>query len=407
VSDFPGSFNLDDIAPMRLVLQDAGAGTLGCISAGFVVHHGISFPTPAAYPLRIHINEAVIGTDEPDPPVAAGFVECDDLLDFFLSPEIDLADAAQQDSVVKARLALGFGSLPMAIAEVSRRDVAATTLSVAFTGRLTLRGDPRSLHDWISPLTRAIGFFSFCLDRPLRFEWIGGGDDDQVTLYAGWRVPAAPIDTVPIVRMGSVSSAQLEFAAHSWAKLWTQAPPLMDHILAFQLRRNILTIDDRLMFLARTLELYHGYAARFSSTIRSHAADEQLRETILANLPASIKGEESWLGDAIRESNRKRLSLQLEEILTDLGPEVVSACGIVAQPASFAKSVVKARNFFTHPKKKIPKGIPQGRELVAMIHRLWFVARACVLLELGLPREFIASALTQAAQRHYIVNDLS
>jgi ApeA N-terminal domain 1 len=404
-SDLPGSFDLEDVAPMRLVLQDAGAGTLACISDGFVVHHGISMPTPAAYPLRIHVNEVIIGADDPGTLAGEGFLDCKELLDFFRDPEIDPADAVAQNFVAKERLSLPFGECRAKVEEISRRDLGQSEVAVDFTGRLTLQGGQRGPHEWTDPLTQAIGFFSFCLDRPLGFDWIGCvGTDEPITLYASWRPRAAPINTVPLLREGSIDSHRLRTAASSWADLWRKAPHLMDYILAFQLRREALTVDGRLMVLVRTLELYHGYAPRFRSTLRSRSDNRELRNAILSALPPSAKSAESWLGDAINESNRKRLSMQLEEILDDLGSQITQASGISGSPSSFARSVAKTRNFFTHPKKDVPKGVPQGIELLEMVHRLWFVARACVLVELGLPRDFVAAALTESARRHYLVH---
>jgi hypothetical protein len=404
-SDLPGSFDLEDVAPMRLVLQDGHAGTLGCISDGFVVHHGISLPTPAAYPLRIHVNEAILGIDDPDLPVNKGYLDCRALMEFFREPEIDLVDAAGQNTITKPRLSLPFGRFRMEIEEISTRNLSDSGISVDFTGRLSLEGEPRSLHDWIGPLTKAIGFFSFWLDRPLTFDSIGSMDGDgSNALYATWRKPAAPIDTVPLFRDGSIGGPTLRVASSAWADLWTQAPQLMEHVLAFQLRRDSLTLDDRLLVLARTLERYHGYVSRFKSTIRSRSRNRELRDAIVGSLPDSARTEAVWLGDAINEANRKRLSMQLEEILSDLGPEIMDASGISMGPRSFAKSVVKTRNFFTHPKKKAPAGVSQGFALLEMVHRLWFITRACILVELGLPRDHVAAALNNSAQRHYLVH---
>jgi hypothetical protein len=404
-SDLPAPVALDDVVPLRFVLQDVGADVPGCISNGFLVHHEVRLPTPPAFPLRIHVNEVVLGVEDPDTHLGEGFLDCKDLLGFFRTPEIKLGDAAEQDLITKTRLTLPFGDLRLKVEETSQRDVGESSLAVDFTARLSLQGEARTAHSWASPLTRAIGFFSFCLDRPMGFDWIGASQNgDRVTLFASWRSRTAPTNTVPILRSSSVNEEELAVAATSWSDLWTQAPPLMDHIQALQMRRDGLTIDDRLMVLTRTLELYHRHATRFQSAVRSPSENKELREAILSCLPDSTRTAAPWLGDAINEANRKRLSLLLEEILDDLGPEVAKACGISGRASTFAKSVARARNFFTHPKKKVRKGIPHGLELLEMVHRLWFIVRACVLVELGFPRTFIASALTESARRHYLVH---
>ena len=102
VSDLPASVDLENVVPLSFVLQDEGSGTPGCISDGFVVHHGFSLPVPPAYPVRIHVNEVILGIEDPDAPLSEGFLDSRDLLDFFRSSVIELSDAAEQDVITAA-----------------------------------------------------------------------------------------------------------------------------------------------------------------------------------------------------------------------------------------------------------------------------------------------------------------
>jgi hypothetical protein len=61
------------------------------------------------------------------------------------------------------------------------------------------------------------------------------------------------------------------------------------------------------------------------------------------------------------------------------------------------------RNYFTHPSGDGAQKAPEGRELVVLQHRAWFLLRACILREMGLSEAEIAERLFAASQSHYLI----
>lgn len=404
VEDIPGIEIRGEIPePLPFVIQDSGAGTPACVTDGFVVHHGISMPIPAAFPLVIHINEAIVGTDEADDRYVQATVESAGLLDFFGRAQISQGDAATNTSVDVERIAAEFGGLKLDASEVTSRQVDDTRLTVDWGARIALSGNPLTLTDWTDPLVKALGLFSFCLDQPLIPERIlAPTDRGEIELRIGWRQAAAPLSTVPLLTMQTLQTP-ITTIAEGWWALWQKAPHLLDHVNAFQLRRDNLTLDDKLLVLARTLELFHAYAPRMRSAVRPKAVHKEIRDRVISSLPGDVADNADWIKKSLNESNRKRLATQIEDILDDLGHEVLNACGIQNTGKEFGGVLAATRNQFTHPKRRVPKKVPEGRDLLVLIHRLWFVVRACIMVELGLPRQEIAEALERSSMKHYLI----
>lgn len=405
VEDIPEIASRGEIsAPLPFIIQDSGSGTPACVTDGFVVRHGISMPIPAAFPLVLHINEAIVGVDGAADVYAQASVKSTALLDFFARAQISQEQGATNNSVDVGRIAAEFGKFKLDASEVTSRQVDDIRLTVDWSARICLSGEPLRLTDWTDPLVKALGLFSFCIDRPLIPERIFTRKGrDEIELYVGWREAAAPLSTVPLLTMQTLQTPVTTITEKWWA-LWQSAPHLLEHVNAFQLRRDNLTMDDKLLVLARTLELFHAYSSRMSSTIRTKAVQKEIRERVVSSLPEDVAGNADWIKKSLDESNRKRLAAQIEDILGDLGPEVLSACGIKGAEKDFGGVVAATRNQFTHPKKRVPKRVPESRDLLVLIHRMWFVIRACIMVELGLPRREIAEALERSSLKHYLID---
>ncbi|MGH3427757.1 MAG: HEPN domain-containing protein [Mycobacteriales bacterium] len=405
VEDIPGIEVGGELStPLQFFIQDSGAGTPACVTDGFVIHHGVSMPIPAAFPLVIHINQAIVGTGEANEEHVQASAENAGLLNFFVSAQISQEQAATNSSVDVGRITAEFGKFELTVSEVTSREVDSTKLTADWSGRISLEGDALTLTDWTDLLVKALGLFSFCIDRPLIPERIfAPRSKGEIELHVGWRETAAPLSTVPLLTEQTLMTP-ITVVTEGWWALWQNAPHLLNHVNAFQLRRENLTLDDRLLVLARTLELFHAHTARMKSTIRTKAKQKEIRERVLASLPEDVADNADWIKKSLDESNRKRLATQIEDILDDLGPEVIGACGIQSTAEEFGGVVAATRNQFTHPKKHVPKRVPEGRDLVVLIHRMWFVVRACIMVELGLSREEIAQALERSSLKHYLIN---
>ena len=78
-------------------------------------------------------------------------------------------------------------------------------------------------------------------------------------------------------------------------------------------------------------------------------------------------------------------------------------CGIPEDREEFARAVRDTRNFFTHLPSDRPARVPDGRGLVVLHHRLWFLLRACLLRDMGFEVPEVVELLAAAGQRHYLI----
>jgi hypothetical protein len=109
-----------------------------------------------------------------------------------------------------------------------------------------------------------------------------------------------------------------------------------------------------------------------------------------------------WIRASLQNSNRASLLNQIEAILDSFEKDVLACCGLGSEERGFAQTLRDARNYFTHPSSEARK-TPEGRDLIVLQHRAWFLLRACILRELGLSEEQIAERLFAASQSHYLV----
>jgi Apea-like HEPN len=406
VEEIPDIERTDELSePVRLVLQDKAAGTPACIATGFVTRFGFSVPVPPAFPLSITATSVIVGSDNPGVPYAGVSLKSSGLLEFFDRAEIAPEDLALAGFLRQERASTSLGDLELTVFEVAEADFDRSSASLAWWGEIALHGEARPLNDWTDPLVRMLGFFAFSIDRPLTPERIfTSTEGSDVDYYVRWQRPDAPARTARLLRQGRPDIPFPDLAAR-WFDLWRNAEHFVNHVNAYQSRRDRLSYDDRVLVLARSLELYHGYARRLTSALRSRSEHKNLREAVVSALPSSIRDQHQvWIEGALNEANRKRLATQVEEILDDLGADVQAACAI-DDVEEFASTLTVSRNYFTHPKRRKPKKLADGRSLIVLANRLWFVVRACVLIELGLPRDDIAATLQRSGQRHYLMRN--
>jgi hypothetical protein len=146
--------------------------------------------------------------------------------------------------------------------------------------------------------------------------------------------------------------------------------------------------------------LFHDFSGH-RSVIRAKSAHKKIVAEVLASLPPQIAEQHAdWIQAALRDANRKRLVDQLRDLFDAQPAGVLEACEI-ANVDEFAAIARSSRNYFTHPTDKKPANVPDGRDLLVLRNRLWFLLRACVLGYLGFNEVSVVAALRRSAQRHY------
>lgn len=392
----------DVLDPIPIILLDGGSGTPGCLLSCFVSRHQITFPTPAPFPLELFVNEAIIGIDEPERAVGRAAIQSSGLSAFFGSSHQTIEQAAARgfDSVERAVVAGPDYTLTLNELVSAQED--GPSIVMTWSGELILEGDARPLQDWSGPLHRHLVLFAFLLDQPLAPNRIYAEiDGTQTDHYAAWGKRMAPVKTAPLATLDHIAD-RLDSVVGGWQRLNDEASAFLDHVVWFQLYRKRQLLSDQVLWLIRCLELYHAYSARFVSVVRPKKEQRAFSKQVVESLPDDLRDQHGeWIRSTLAEANRKRLVMQITDVLEDLGLDAVQSCR-VADVSDFASLAKRTRNYYTHPSSVLPDDVPRGRDLHILVQRLWFIVRGCVLVELGLTRDETSAALSRSAQKYLL-----
>jgi hypothetical protein len=371
---------------VALDLFGRATATPACLVDCHLGSHRFSIPFPPPYPLELIANAVIVGAHDAHRQYAQATVRSEGLLDFFGTNDLTLPDVAGGATSLK-RAEIDGDGWSIVVTEAATVETEPTSASLRWYGELTMEGEARSLDEWAGTLAELLLLFSFLCDRPLVPERIYTVEEAKpVDYYASWPETSAPILTEPLATLRRIES-RLDEIVHNWRRLRDGAPDLVAHVAEYQLHRNRHTLPGRAVDLCRCPELYHAYSKRFRSVVRSKTDHAALVAALLADVTDDLRAEHgAWIRKALKEANRKRLVDQINDILDDLGQDVLEWC-YVADADEFAAVAKAMRNHYTHPTGKQPARVPdEGRDLLILINRLWFVIRACLLVELVLPQ---------------------
>lgn len=388
--------------PLPIFLLDGSSGTPACLIDCFVSNHRTRTPTPPAYPVELLVNSAIVGSDQAAAVYPQATVRCDRLVTFLDAPVIEAADAVGRvTSTVERARAVG-PDWSLSIAERVKTQETRASLTMNWSSSLSIEGRERPLSDWARSLNDGLCLFAVLVDQPLTPDQIYAGDRSGVDLYASWSDRSGPDRTVPLITLGQLGG-EFQDIVRNWFRLTSEARDFVDHLVEFQLHRHRQTLPDQVLLLLRALELYHASSGHFSTRIRPRSEHRRLVDLIVEALSPELRPEHGeWVRGSLAEANRKRLAVQITDVLTHLGSTVLAVCH-VADAAAFSAVARATRNYYTHPSGQVPPNVPTGRDLLVLVQRLWFVARACLLTELGLSEAQTADALRRSALSHYVL----
>jgi hypothetical protein len=390
--------------PVAVTLPDGkGGGTDACLLDSFVSATRFSAPLQPQFPITLTVNSVVVGSSDPERDFEEAKLSCPGLVDFFAGPSLTPQRAVELGSRGALLVTVETDTLRLDLREgVQVDDGASPEVRLRWYGELVIAGARRPLTEWAELLVEHLCLFAFLCDQPLRPRHIyADGDPGRVDFYASWPESAAPRRTLPLAVLPEIED-RVESIVAGWSALLEGAHDLVDHVVNFQLFREQGTWPDHLLSLSRCLELYFDYSSRFDSKYRPTAEHRVLVDEVTNMLPSEF-GEEhgDWIRGALFNANQKRLVAQVEAILATLGSDVLAACG-VGEASEFARRVKAARNHYTHPSGAPGGDVPDGRNLVMHVNRLWFVVRACILHELGFGRDEIAMRLTRSGRQYLL-----
>lgn len=273
------------------------------------------------------------------------------------------------------------------------------------SGIIWMTGELLDLSDWSSKLMNALGLFALLLDQPIHARRVSDGLDSKRTdLHVSWPETDMPPKTFPLATFEQIGESALESVFERWNDLNQRSPELTDRLIDFQAHRNQLTHPDRILLLTRSLETFHVIHDQFESVHRSPEEHNVVVDAVRAACQSpELDDHADWITNSIKQANRRSFGDQMRDVLEFLGEEIQETCSI-SEPDRFVAAVRDTRNFFTHPSNERPKMVPEPRGLVVLTNQLWFVLRACVLIELGFSRTDVSKALTNNARRHYVLS---
>jgi hypothetical protein len=396
----------DHLEGVRLNLLEGHDSGPACLPNCYVraVRFGISETTP--YPAEIAINSAIVGSEDAEQTYPSISISNHRAVRFLDRNPTTTQEVVTNHAVREERASVPFGEHQMQLLEIGIQDNSGdeAEVTVRWWTEIVLTGPPKTLVEWSNFVMPALALLSFCLDEPLSPERIHTMEGSRlVDLHLRWRENSAPSRPPPLMTLDKVGDRFAQ-VAETWGRIQLEAPELMWQLVEYQLRRGHRINADQFVLVARCLELYFSYSERFESVMRPPDEHRQLVMEVLDGMSPELREQEGeWIERNLLGSNRASLLDQIRRILDSFDGEVLRYCGVPEDREEFARTVRDTRNFFTHLPSERPPRVPDGRGLVALNHRLWFLLRACLLRDMGFEDPEMVELLAAAGQSHYLI----
>jgi hypothetical protein len=254
--------------------------------------------------------------------------------------------------------------------------------------RLALRSRKgRLAEDWQEVVHRLNVFLGFCISRPAEFERLilSTHAGAQVENRYGLREIRGADHGQPWMREWDFPD--LGASLSEWFRYCEESPEAVGMLTEFVAFGGHLNLADRLLLLARFLEVHHRRHLRSGELSR---ADHKRRvREVTDSAPEPLR---PWVKGALDGANSLRLQERLVELckVTRFPREVLHG-----SREGFATGVTKTRNYYTHYSANEKRKAADGMALAVMVKRVWLLVRSCVLQEIG----FSASDATEAIRR--------
>lgn len=404
----PGGVQLgdDNLEGVRLSLLEGHDSGPACLPNCYVKAVRFGIPNLTPYPAEIAINSAIVGSEVAEQTYPSISISNHRAVRFLDLNPTSTRDVVANHAVREERASVPFGEHQMQLVEIGTQDNSGdeAEVTVRWWMEIVLTGPPKTLVEWINFVMPALALLSFCLDEPLSPERIHTMDGSRpVDLHLRWRENSAPSRPPVLMTLDKVRDRFVQVAA-TWGRIQSEAPELMWQLIEYQMRRGHRINADQFVLVARCLELYFSYSERFESVMRPPEEHRQLVAQVMAGMSPALREQDGeWIERNLLSSSRASLLAQILRILDSFDGEVIRYCGIPEDQEEFAKAVRDTRNFFTHFPSERPVRVPDGRGLVVLNHRLWFLLRACLLRDMGFEDPEVVELLAAAGQQHYLI----
>ncbi len=370
-----------DMAGRPLVLLDA-----------FTRNQTYATSLPERFWHILTVNEVFLGTGRPKTRFPRVVVRLSALSDFLTETAISIESKPPQATWKPPR----------------KRLLHAGGLTIQFEHRLNFTGGYRHAQmkddlrvelrssrgrqapDWLEAIDVVAVFVGFCVRQPAGLERISLIDHQGQE--AEYRYRLRSFNGPDTGRTGRWWLREKDFgdelgpALDRWHAYRKASPEAFDMISEYVAFGGDLNSADRLLLLARFLEVHHRRTRKGGQlTKKAHSSRTQ---AILANAPLEHR---AWLKDALAFSNNLKLYERLVEICNLFGRDLDAL--LAGDREGFARRVTDTRNYYTHYSSGLRKRAAREIDLVILTKRLWFVVRGCILLELGFSPQLAVEAL--------------
>lgn len=296
--------------------------------------------------------------------------------------------AGAEESLPTARV----DGLEVAPVTEHRLDVDDYRATVEHRAEFELRhADGRPMLDWRSRASQMEGLVAFLTGYPAWVERLYAPvGDDVVDYIARHRTIGRDTDAQrdrPWVKLDVIQDA-FQGVVDGWFRLFDSDRAAYDQLAEYLLFGGELLLQDRLLTLARFIELYHR--GRFDQVL---IAKHEHRKRIGEIVDAVPDAHREWLKNALGRSNEKTLRERIIDLIGSFGDSLLPLADGDAEV--FAARITDNRNYYTHFSDYVRKRgrVVDGVDLFYLGRRLFMLVRACVLREMGFDDDAVAELL--------------
>lgn len=232
-------------------------------------------------------------------------------------------------------------------------------------------------------------------------------------LYAQIEPDGNPLDNTILMRNPGVTDAdrtlhhmhmranypemQAEFGQviQSWYQLESTINDVLNLYFATTFNRSLYA-NQRFLFLAQALEVYHRTSPRYNNMVQPKA-DFRARKKRIAD---AVPDERDWLNEKLGHANEKTLAQRLDELLKIHAGEVSQ---FIQDTKSFADCVRHTRNHFTHygTEEQNMDKVANGVSLIRTSDHMEALLEICILKDLGITGAPIDRIIGALKTRYY------
>jgi ApeA N-terminal domain 1 len=370
-------------------------GTALALINAFPVNLQIVSPKPS-YPHRFFVNRLLIGTHDADQVFGRLRVVISDLLAFTASSGLSITQGGsglQPDEKVE----ISWDPMPEMPKVKVEGDEVEFVAEHNFQGdeyefclehrvEVELRGSPRPLLEWHAVSGAVVGFLCFFLGYPTKPERLYAPLEDHEVeeVFQHRDGGSGPKRGGPWITLDLIED-EFDEALRGWFA-FAQSDPGAFELLSEYLRfPGRLLNQDRLLYLARIIELYYRGGDRFVQTLKPKEEHKARKKAVVEAVPEC---DREWVAKSLARSNEKTLRERVYELVESFGDVLFP---LFEDLGEFAAGATDNRNYYTHYSERTREAgrVVEGIELHELVTRLLFLVRACLLREMGFGDEQI------------------